>query len=422
MSEPICPIVVLDGANLIFSSQTASAELAGGRSSPNPQHILHALAWFRSAGWPVLCCLPAGLVRRKHDPHGQAAALAAALAPALACNQVVLVPPGADDDAFAIAMAVDTGGFIVSNDRFADHIRKQRALAGAAAADQLQAWLEVHRVPFVTMETAPAGVSPFQIDPYARSRMTTLYAAVPPPVIEAAWSKFVPSSAEPLAVAAPCASAPAVQARRAGSNATPDTTWYHDAQADCCDSSSDDDGDGYWSAGSLAMDESPQPGRLRSMEGHMAMLQAAHAHDPNAAARVARKLPRASVALLRQSKDQLKGLVHSTAGLPAPVSEALLRAVSPAHDQACVYARIRYRQALRRSDDDAEVHRLRAGGPDSPPAWLHAAYAATQCVLHSWASEWSADPEALPADMDQLARHDSTKHAMHAIISQALSS
>ena len=422
MGEPICPIVVLDGANLIFSSQTAAAELAGGRPSPNPQHILHALAWFRSAGWPVLCCLPTGLVRRKHDPHGQAAALAAALAPALACNQVVLVPPGADDDAFAIAMAFDTGGFIVSNDRFADHIRKQRTLAGAGAADQLQAWLEVHRVPFVTMETAPAGVSPFQIDPYARSRMTTLYAAVPPPILEAAWSKFVPSSAEQRgAAAAPHALAPAAQASHIASNGAPDTTWYHDAQADCCDSSSEDDGGGYWSAGSLP-DEPPQPGRLRSMEGHMAMLHAAHAHDPNSAARVARKLPRASAELLRQSKDQLKGLVHSTAGLPAPVSEALLRAVSPTHDQACAYARIRYRQALRHSDDDAEVHRLQAGGPDSPPAWLHTAHTATQRVLHSWASEWCADPEALPADMEQLARRDSTRHAMHAMISQALSS
>ena len=132
---PVRPLVVLDAANVIRSCPQPTASL-----SP----LLACDRFWRSHGFPVVSVMPMGMEAQAATAEEQQW-----VAAARACGALVLVPcrdRGADD-LFSISLAVQHNGFLVSNDRYADHTGAIAASSGAAEAS-VAAWLAQRVVTF----------------------------------------------------------------------------------------------------------------------------------------------------------------------------------------------------------------------------------------------------------------------------------
>ena len=130
------PLLVLDGANVVRACPQPTASLAP---------LLACDRFWRSHGFEgVVSVLPMGMEAQAataEEQHWVAAARS--------CGALVLVPcrdRGADD-LFSISLAVQHNGFLVSNDRYADHTGAIAASSGAAEAS-VAAWLAQRVVTF----------------------------------------------------------------------------------------------------------------------------------------------------------------------------------------------------------------------------------------------------------------------------------
>ena len=133
-APPQRPLVVVDGANVI----------RGSTQSSSLQALLICDHFWRRHGFPCVSLLPMGM-----EAQAASAEEVQWVSAARACGCLVLVPcreRGADD-LFSISLAVQHDGFLVSNDRFADHTR---TIAASSGVEQraVEEWLAKRVVTF----------------------------------------------------------------------------------------------------------------------------------------------------------------------------------------------------------------------------------------------------------------------------------
>ena len=184
------PLIILDAANIVRSNPGATATLAP---------LLAADAFWRSQGFPaVVSVLPMGM-----EAQASGSAERAWAAAARACGALVLVPcrdRGADD-LFSISLAVQHDGFLVSNDRYADHTGTIAASSGAAPA-AVESWLSRRVVTF-----AWGGPALFLPHPLLLNAALREARQAPPSL--GVWGSAAAPAAAPASAAAPAAAAPA---------------------------------------------------------------------------------------------------------------------------------------------------------------------------------------------------------------------
>lgn len=133
------PLVVIDGANVAHAStslqQTPTASLS---------LVASADAYWSSRGVPCITVLPSGMERCARDA-GEVAWLRAAQE----SGRLMMAPcrRGGDDDIFALSLAVERDGFIMTNDRFSDHVSTIATAAGAGPED-VSRWLSERVITF----------------------------------------------------------------------------------------------------------------------------------------------------------------------------------------------------------------------------------------------------------------------------------
>lgn len=125
-SKHLVPIVV-DGANVAFSH---------GGNSFSPDGITISIDLFRRRGHECFAMLPS----RAYAKHP-------AVVDMVADGRVVLCPSD-QDDLFILDYARSRGGFVVSNDRFRDHVSNWAALWGEREAAALQEWTQTRVISY----------------------------------------------------------------------------------------------------------------------------------------------------------------------------------------------------------------------------------------------------------------------------------
>ena len=74
-------------------------------------------------------------------------------------GKITLVPPGDDDDSFILTYARENLAFVVSNDFFADHVRKLKEV-NEGVASAMQSWVSANRAGYLfSTEQCGAGTS-----------------------------------------------------------------------------------------------------------------------------------------------------------------------------------------------------------------------------------------------------------------------
>ena len=103
--------VVIDGMNVAMANVPSYETEPGAKRSAALRGLQLAVEYFANAGIGFKIFAPRGWV----DDHPEVAELQRA--------QVLFATPGGLDDRFMIQHADNHGSFIVSNDRFLDHVR-----------------------------------------------------------------------------------------------------------------------------------------------------------------------------------------------------------------------------------------------------------------------------------------------------------
>ena len=184
------PLVVIDGANVAHANMSLALSPLAALSL-----IISADSFWSSRGVRVITVLPAGMERAARD-----AGEAAWLRSAQEAGRLMMAPcrNAGDDDIFAIGLAVERDGYLMSNDRFGDHVNTIATAAGAPA-DAVVKWLAERVITFAsvgdTITPHPFGVSavlgrrvtrpvmpPRVLPPAALSGGVHSAASAPPPI------------------------------------------------------------------------------------------------------------------------------------------------------------------------------------------------------------------------------------------------
>ena len=145
--------VIIDGMNVALANVPSYETDGAARRAAGLRGLSLAIDFFTAAGIAFKVFAPRGWV----DDHPELEGLRRA--------SVLFATPGGRDDAFMLAHADNHGSFIVSNDRFLDHV---------ADRGYDKRWLDFHRVPFMFDPS-------FAPDPDALERMRAVHAGAAPP-------------------------------------------------------------------------------------------------------------------------------------------------------------------------------------------------------------------------------------------------
>jgi hypothetical protein len=154
--------VVLDCANIGYDY---------GQDDFSAQGVYAALQYFKNARFlqlRVTAFLPAYMVRRKPTDGARGNAIMQTedielLQRLVEARELTLVPPADYDDFYIIAFAYKHNGFIISNDRFKDHIESIQDPAIQARCAQ---WMALRRVSYTFVNVS--GHPHFEINPASK--------------------------------------------------------------------------------------------------------------------------------------------------------------------------------------------------------------------------------------------------------------
>lgn len=158
--------VVLDVANIGLSTTARpNVDPITGKNTLDVQAIEIAIDFFLALGVRVIAFLPAAFVKQRlvlakcaakknnasHSYESNACMVTddwERLFGLVAARIITLVPAGADDDLYILHYAKRHCCFIVSNDFYADHIKRLECTHGRPLAAGLRLWIETNRSSF----------------------------------------------------------------------------------------------------------------------------------------------------------------------------------------------------------------------------------------------------------------------------------